>query len=42
MTQHSDDETAEQKFDKFQTTLKQVLTAPKPPPEPDKQEPAGQ
>jgi len=32
MTQSDDDESATEKFQKFETALKQVLTAPKPPP----------
>lgn len=39
MTPDHDDETAEQKFEKFEATMKQVLTAPKPPPKPDKKPP---
>lgn len=32
MTRSNDDESATEKFENFQKALKQVLTAPKPPP----------
>jgi hypothetical protein len=32
MSQSNDDETADEKFDNFEKALKQVLSAPKPPP----------
>lgn len=32
MTQSNDDESATEKFENFEKALKQVLTAPKPPP----------
>lgn len=45
MTPENDDETADEKFENFEKALKQVLTAPKPPPsgsgENSEPEPAG-
>lgn len=45
MSQSSDGESAEQKFERFEEALKKVLTAPKPPPsgngENSEAEPAG-
>lgn len=32
MSQPNDDETPDEKFDRFEKALKQVLSAPKPPP----------
>lgn len=40
MTPDKDDDTAAEKFEKFQAALKQVLTAPKPPPPTNDEKPA--
>ena len=39
MTRTPDEESASEKFERFEDALKKVLTAPKPPPKPDKTTP---